>query len=249
MFDRNRLTSYLYGFAPRSALMCLIDGDAPPGDGGAPPATTQPPPAVTQPATPVFTPEQLAYIAAETTRVSNAAAAAARREAMGRQAKPGGESPQAPARNEPPAPPPNVHDLIRAETTRIRAFERAAGQYGLSPDALAILEQDFNTASPQDPAAWVGARAAAFGWKAGGATTATQPAAPNGSATPAAGTMPPPPMPGGAAPARVIDADAPIMSRSRADQAALAKQLGPFEFKARLMRELAESGQRFPLRR
>ena len=247
MFELNRFATFLYGFAPRSALLCSNEAP-PPGDGGAPPAQ-QPPPAVTQPASPSFTPEQLAYIESEKTRVSNAAAAAARREALGRQAKPGGDPP--PATRAEPAAPVAAPDAMTV-VSRLRAFDRAANRYGLSDSARDILEQDFNAASPQDPAAWVQQRADAFGWKASGtAPTATTPPAATvpGAAPSVAGTMTPPPMPGGAAPARVIDANTPIMQRSRADQAALAKQLGPFEFKKRLMSELAESGQRFPLRR
>ena len=62
-------------------------------------------------------------------------------------------------------------------------------------------------------------------------------------------SAPPPAQPPGSAPARVITADTPMWQLSREDLSKLAKQIGPFEFKKRLLGQLAETGQRFKLSR
>jgi hypothetical protein len=219
MDEMQRLATFLYGFAPRSALLCSAEGD-PPGDGGAP-AQQQPPPATAQPANPPeFTPAQLAWIEAEKTRASNAAAANARRAEQARQ-KPGGEPPAA----QPPAAPQAVD--VSAEFARERAFGRALGRFDLNDKALTLTEREFATAKPADPVAWLEERADAYGWKRLGAP-------PNGNGQPASGGAPalnpalsgPPVTSRGAPPSPSGPTDdTPILSMSRSDQAALLSKL------------------------
>jgi hypothetical protein len=242
MDELQRLAAFLYGFAPRSALVCAIEGD-PPGSGGAPP--TAPPPAApaTQPTTsaPTFT---QADIDAAKQQAYNAGAAEVRRALEGKQKQPAAQQPPKPEAN---TAAPSVD--VRTEITRIRSFERAAGAFGLSAEALEILETDFHTANPPDPAAWVQTRAKAFGWKAPGqpstppataATTATPPSAPQGA-----------PVTSTAAPASttVVTDDTPIIRLSEADRGALLKRIGIKAYTDRMFSEFRASGTRVSFRR
>jgi hypothetical protein len=74
-------------------------------------------------------------------------------------------------------------------------------------------------------------------------------APPAPGAPPAANQPPPPAMPSGAPPARVVSDETPFYAMSRDEQAALIKRIGVFEFKKLAFKQLAESGQRFSLRR
>lgn len=60
---------------------------------------------------------------------------------------------------------------------------------------------------------------------------------------------PPAAQPPGSPPGRVVADNTPIYEMPQDDQRALAKRLGPFEFKKRLLTELRDSGARFRLRR
>lgn len=249
MDPMKRLSAFLHGFAPTSALVCSIDGD-PPGEGGGQ-APQQPPPAPATPAgPPQFTPEQQAWIQQETDRKANAAAAAARRAEQERQGRRGEQPPPANRTEQPTPPAPQAVD-VRTEINRIRSFERAAGGYGLTPAALEILESDFQTANPPDPAAWVKQRAEAFGWKAGGTPNGNGGQPPNGGLP----TSPPPagaptvPVTSRAAPPgpATPTEDTPILSMSVADREALRASLrakhgdvqGDVEFANRHLKELA----------
>lgn len=241
MDELNNLAAFLYGRAFASSLVCSIEGDPAP-EGGAPaPQTTPPAPAT--PAAPSFTPDQLAWIEAERTASRNAGAAAARRAVEGRQPARAGEQQAQPST--PPAPPAATQNVdVRAEINRIRAFERAAGGYGLSPDALAVLEDDFNTANPSDPAEWVSKRAKAFGWKS---PTNTSNQAPG--STPAAAPAAPQPTPGSAPPSTVVTEDTRLMDMSEADRNAFVARHGVHKFKARFLAEMRADPRRFSLRR
>lgn len=185
-----------------------------------------------------------ADIDAAAQRAHNAAWAEARRKY---------EAPKTPSGGQPPATKqdtvttqqPQAVD-VRAEVARIRSFERAAGGFGLSPAALELLEQDFNTANPQDPAAWVTQRATAFGWKqAGSATPAT---ATSATETPAPKITPHgPPVTGSGAPANsttVVTDDTPILRMSEADRIALRKRIGDGPYVDRMRKEFRQGNVR-----
>lgn len=233
------LAAFLTGYEPSSSLICSTDsGDDPGAGGGAPPAA--PPPAPAPPASPpmTFTPDQLAYIEAEKEKARNNGAAAARRALEGRQPKQG-ETPQ-PKTPEPTAPAaPDALAILKLRDD----FDDAVSDMTLNGAQKKFIRELVMDKRPPDVAAYVRTISEQLGL--GKPATPTPPAASPTPATPAAV----PPMPGGAPPARVITDDTPIMSMSRADQAALAKRMGPFAFKQRLMTELAASGQRFSLRR
>lgn len=249
MDPMKRLSAFLYGFTPTSALVCSADGDPPVEGGGQ--APQQPPPAPATPAgPPQFTPEQQAWIQQETERKANAAAAAARRAEQERLGRRGGEAPpQQPPQPAPAAQQPQAHADPAAVYQRLRTFDRAVDRFDVSDDARGILEADFNAANPQDPAAWVAQRATAFGLRPRGQAATPNPNTPPAAVPNGQPAAPPPAQPPGSPPARVITADTPIWQLSREDQQRLSRQLGPFEFKKRLLGQLAESGQRFSLRR
>jgi hypothetical protein len=197
------------------------------------------PPAPATPAAPVVTPEVQALINQAAQAAHNAAWKQARETFEAKQ-KPGAQPPPATTKTEPPPQPPPLTD-VRAEINRIRSFERAVGQFGLSPAALDLLESDFNTANPQDPAGWVKQRAEAFGWKAPGqpstpaatvaATTPPGTVAPTG---PHITERPTPPAP------HVVTEDTPILSLSVSDRDALRAKLGDVAYAERFRRELKE---------
>jgi hypothetical protein len=207
--------------------------------------TTQAAPA-TQPTAPATLALTQADVDAAVQRAKDATWAEARRTFEGKQKQSGGGQPQQPKNEQPATPTPTVD--VRAEINRIRAFERAAGVYGLSSDALGILEDDFNSANPQDPAAWVAKRASAFGWKpAGGGTNPATPApapAPQVTSTGA-------PVSGGGAPSnptKVTD-DTPILRMSDEDREALRRRIGDFAYVDRMKKEFREHGTRVSFRR
>lgn len=246
----HRLSTFLNGIAPSSALTCWIEGDPAPEGGNPSPAAN--PPAPAPPASNPFTPEQLAYIESEKAKARDAGAAATRRALEGRPARPPGETPQPPRNDNPPPAPQSQTVDVRAEMARVRAFERAANRYGLTDAALSILEDDFNRANPTDPASWVSQRADAFGWKPGAHAQTVNPAGngspPGGSGPAPLAAAPPPSMPGSAPPSRVVTADTRIVDMSPADRDALADRVGEKAFRDRLRTELKADPRRVPLR-
>lgn len=225
--------------------------DDTPNDPNANTQTTAPAPQSASTGAPTITPEVQALIDAARADAAKQANDSAWKAARLKYEKPGngGQQPQ-PPRSEPSAPAPQADAM--AVVSRLRAFDRAAGRFDLSESARDVLEADFNTANPSDPAAWIQQRAEAFGWKARGgtATPATQAPAQAGAAPAAAPSAPPPAMPpNGAPPSRVVTEDTPFWQLSRDEQSALIKRMGPFEFKKLAFKQLAESGQRFSLRR
>lgn len=241
MDPMKHLSAFLYGLVPTSTLLCSADGD-PPGEGGGQ-APQQPPPAPAQPASPPqFTPDQMAWIEAEKTRASNAAAAAARKAEQARLGRRGGdEQPaQSPAPSNPPQPNGAAQDPAQVYM-RLRTFDRAVDKYELPPSARDIIEADFNKASPQDPAEWVQQRAEAFGWKARGSNPATP--APE---TPAAKTPQGPPVTGSGAPANptTVTEDTPILRMSETDRVALMRRIGNAAYVERFRKELREGNVR-----
>lgn len=201
---------------------------------------------------PQITPEIQALIDAAKTEAAqqakNAAWAEARRTFEAKQQKPtGGQPPQPKPQEQPASAAPPATD-VRAELNRIRSFEREAGKYGLSADALETLEEDFNTANPPDPAAWVQKRATAFGWKPAG-----QAATPNGNGSPPSGqpasnpvvpTGPPVTSRGAPPPAGVPTDDTPIMSLSESDRKALIAKIGDVKYAERMLKEMARDNVR-----
>ncbi len=102
----------------------------------------------------------------------------------------------------------------------------------------------------------VAARVAAFMGAGYSATEAADhvrrgyaPPAPPPASSASVPRVAPPPMPSGSPPARVSTDETPFYLMSRDEQAALIKRIGPFEFKKLAFKQLAESGQRFSLRR
>lgn len=226
--------------------------DDAPNDPNAHTQTAAPAPQPAGNGAPTITPEVQALIDAARAEAAKQANDSAWKAARLKYEKPanGGQQPQ----QQPPQPhsqPPSAPDAM-AVVTRLRAFDRAAGRFDLSESARDVLEQDFNIANPSDPAAWVQQRAEAFGWKSRGVTSNPNPAPGSApSAPPAASPSGPPPAmpPNGAAPARVVTEDTPFWTLSKDEQSALIKRMGPFEFKKLAFKQLAESGQRFSLRR
>lgn len=241
MDPMKRLSAFLYGFVPSSALVCSGEGD-PPGDGGGQ-APQQPPPAPAQPASPPqFTPDQLAWIEGEKTRASNAAAAAARRAEQSRHGNRGEPQQQPQPSNQAQQPQGNAADPAQVYM-RLRTFDRAADKYGLSDAARAILEGDFNTANPQDPVGWVTQRAEAFGWKAAGPATPATPA----PETPAAKTAPQgAPVTSSGAPANptTVTDDTPILRMTEGDRIALRRRIGDAAYVERMRKEFREGNVR-----
>ena len=202
MRDHRQLSAFLNGFAPRSALLCSVEGD-PPGDGGGAPPNA-PPPAPAPQAPPTFTAEQEAVIRAREEAARNAGAAATRRAHEQRQAKPGGE----PAPSNPPAP---ISTEGLSEPARERMFGRALGRFDLDDRAVTVVERDYARDKPADPVAWLNERADAFQWRRLGESP-TPPH--NAPPSPAALAAPAPadpakPAPSGApsAPSKVIRID------------------------------------------
>lgn len=222
-----------------------------PDDPNTPPMPPQPAAPAPQPdgtGTPAITPEIQALIDARAQDAATKAHNAAWKQAREKYEKPasGGQQPPPPKPNEQPAhPPQNVAEVVRAETNRIRSFERAVGQYGLDDNAIAMLEEDLNAANPSDPAEWVHKRAKAFGWKAGGSPTPATPAPAN---TPAPQTAPKgAPVTGGGAPANptTITDDTPILRMSDADRIALANRIGVVAYVDRMRKEFKNVRVRF----
>lgn len=194
---------------------------------------------------PLITPEIQALIDAKAQeaakRAHDAAYAEARRTFEGKPPR-GQATPSARPEQSPPDNPRTPADDLQALLNRQRSFDRVVAKYDLPESALSILEADFATAKPDDPASWVTARAQAFGWKPLGAMStnpANQPAsgAPAPTHAPANGQ---PVTAGGAPPAQQpVRTDKMIHQLSPADQKELAARLGPIEFKNRLWSEMA----------
>lgn len=248
MDPMKQLATYLYGCAPTSALTCSIEGD-PPSDAGGSPAP-QPSPAPAQPASqPQFTPEQLAWIKDETTRASNAAAAAARRAEQERLGRRGGEQPQAQAQPNNPSPPaPAPAGVVDSD-----ALNDALAEYPFDRDQ----RQEIRAAARREGAGDLDTFVAKWGRMFGKAKATATPATPAGNnGAPQGGASPAPtsaapagPMPASSAPSRVLTADTPLHMMTPAERVAFVKQKGVHEFKAKVMRELADSGLRVSLRR
>ena len=214
-----------------------------------PTATSTPAaPAPQPPATgaPLITPEIQALIDAKAQeaakRAHDAAYAEARRTFEGK--PPRGQATQ-PARTEPATTETQrtpVEDL-QALLSRQRSFDRVVAKFDLSESALAIVEQDFATAKPDDVTGWLTQRATAFGWKPIGATPTTNNQTPGGALTapnqaPAANG--PPVTAGGAPPTQQpVRTDRKLHELSPADQREYAARVGPIEFKNRLWKEMA----------
>ena len=174
-------------------------------------------------------------------RAHDAAYAEARRTFEGK--PPRGQATQ-PARTEPATTETQrtpVEDL-QALLSRQRSFDRVVAKFDLSESALAIVEQDFATAKPDDVTGWLTQRANAFGWKPIGATTPNN-QTPGGALTapnqaPAANG--PPVTAGGAPPTQQpVRTDRKLHELSPADQREYAARVGPIEFKNRLWKEMA----------
>lgn len=243
MDPMKRLSAFLYGPTPTSALVCSADGD-PAGEGGGQ-APQQPPPAPAQPASPPqFTPDQLAWIEAEKTRASNAAAAAARKAEQARLGRRGGEQDaQPPAPSNPQQPSGAASDPAQVYM-RLRTFDRAVDKYDLPSSARDIIEADFNKASPQDPAEWVQQRAEAFGWKTRGSSNPATPA----PETPAPKITPQgAPVTGTGAPANpttVVTDDTPILRMTDSDRIALRRRIGDADYVERMRKEFRQNNVR-----
>jgi hypothetical protein len=198
--------------------------------------------------TPSITPDVQALIEQARAEAAKQATDAAWKQARLKYEKPasgGGQQPQTKP-SDTHAPQPQTVD-VRAEINRIRSFERAAGQYGLNGDALAVLEDDFNTANPSDPAEWVHRRAKAFGFKAGGG--ASNPATPGTAETPAPTKITPqnPPVTGSGSPANPttqLTSDTPILRMSDADRIAYARR-DPAGYVKRMREEFKTTRVRF----
>jgi hypothetical protein len=206
-------------------------------------STTTTAPATQSPAptTPAFT---QADIDAAAQRAANAAWAEARRTFEGKQKQTSGGQPQPPKNEQPASTPQPAAVDVRAEIARIRSFERAAGSYGLSADAIATLEEDFNAANPPDPTAWVQKRANAFGWKAAGAATQPPASTPVVPSPPAVPGTPPVTSRATPPPAGAPTDDTPIMSMSEGDRRALAAKIGDKAFAERHLKELVKGNTR-----
>lgn len=188
-----------------------------------------------QSAAPTITPEVQALIEAARAEGRNSGAAETRRALEGKLR--GQAPPAAPSQPtaQPAAPPAQPVDHLA-----LRSFDRAMRRYDLPDEALAVVEEDFAHAKPTDPAAWVAARAAAYGWRqlsaATPATSTPTPATPATATptnhTPVTSGGPPPPAP-------PVRDDMRILDMSIADRNALLAKHGPIEFSARLRRELA----------
>lgn len=208
-------------------------------DSNAPPPDNQQPPALAPQgqgsSAPTITPEIQALIDAAAREAATKANNAAWKQAREKYEKPAGGGGQAPpAKSETQSPPSSPPVDVRAELNRIRSFERAAGQFGLSAEALEILEGDFNTANPQDPGAWVKQRAAAFGWKAAGSNPA-----PSAPATPAPKAHQGPPVTGSGAPANptTVTDDTPILRMSNEARESLRRTIGDAAYVERMRKE------------
>lgn len=246
MDELQRLAAFLYGFTPRSALVCSNEGD-PPGGGGTPPATPPAPPAPATPAAPVITPEIQAAIDRAAQAAHNAAWKQARETFESKQKQPPAPAkPEAANGQQPQAPD------VRSEIARHTAFTRAVGKYDLTDEAFEIVQEEFARSNADDVSSWVAKRASAFSWKPLGqpSTPAAPSPAPSGAPAPApTAATPPPPMNGTAPPARVVTADTHILDMPIPDREKLLDQLGPSKYAARLEAEFKTDTRRFSLRR
>lgn len=237
MDEMRRLSAFLFGFAPRSALVCSAEGD-PPGDGGAPGQQQPPQPAPAAPASGLaFTPEQLAYIETEKAKAANAAAAATRRAEEAKHARRGGEpaAPPTPS-NSPPAPsqPTDTAALLQLRDD----FDDAMAELTLEHGQKKFIRNLVMEKRPPDVAAFVKDTVTMLGIGKP-ASPAPAPAAPPASPPPAA----PPPTPGVTSrgvppPAAVPGDDVPILSMSIPERHALRAKIGDAAFAERNEREM-----------
>jgi hypothetical protein len=238
-----RLTTFMDGFTPRSALLCSAEGD-PPGDGGAPatPAAPVTPPA--NPGTPAITPEVQALIdqarADERTRTSNS---------VWKQAREKYEKPSAGQQtSQPPKPEAtasNGQDALAIIALR-DAFDDAISDLTLTGAQKKFVRELVMKERPGDVGDYVSNFVTLSGWNAtkpipaGAApaasttTTATPPTIPVTSRS----TPPNPATP---------TEDTPIKSMSEADRRALLTKLvtqhghekGNTLYADRMLREMA----------
>lgn len=244
MNQLDRLATFLYGFSPRSALVCSGEGD-PPGDGGAPatPAAPVTPPA--NPGTSPVTPEVQALIDAaradERTKTSNSVWKQAREKYEKGQ---GGQQPQQPPKQEPP-PNGNGQDALAILALR-DAFDDATSELTLTGPQKKFVRELVMKERPADVADYVSNFVTLSGWNAkqpipAAPATGAQPAQP---ANPVVPSGPPVTSRGTPPPAATPTDDVPIMSMSEADKRALAARIGDKAFAERFLKELAKGGTR-----
>jgi hypothetical protein len=182
-------------------------------------------------------PEAVAYFEAEKRKASDAAAAAARRDAAGK-AKP------ATAPTLTPAAPPAAADDVTAILALRDAFDDAAGDLPLKASQRSLMREAAMRDRPQDMSAWVSRYVERAGWSSAG-SPAPQPAVPGvpavtpAPAVPATHRAPPPPTP-------AVTESTPILSMSPVDREALVARIGVDEFNKRLMPELVRARVPFP---
>ena len=243
-----QLTTFLYGFTPRSALTCSIEGD-PPGDGGAPATPAAPVTPPVNPGTPAITPEVQALIDAaradERTKTSNSVWKQARE----KYEKPNaGQQPTTPPKQDPPSSSSGQDATV---LIKLRDdFDDAISDLSLSGAQRKFVRELVMKERPSDVADYVSNFVTLSGWNAkqpipagsGGA-----PSAPAPTTTAAASPTVPvtsrgvPPNPAGPT------EDTPIKSMSEADRRALLNKLvgqhghekGNAMFADRMLRELA----------
>lgn len=193
---------------------------------------------------PVAAPSTQVDIEAIKREAYNAGAAAARRAHEGKAPA----NPPPPKSEPQPAPqsdPPGTLAILKLRDD----FDDATADLSMAAAQKRFLRERVMAERPSDVAGYVRTFAETWGIK-----TVNPAPAPNGAALPGqapqpgAPSPPPTPMPAGSPPSKVVTEDTPILALSSADRIDLARRIGPFEFRKRLMGQLAVSGERFRLR-
>ncbi len=236
MDELHRLAAFLFGFAPRSALTCSIEGD-PPGGGGTPPATPPAPPAPATPAAPVVTPEVQALINQAAQAAHNAAWKQARETFETKQGKPGApQPPPKPTETNAPATPPDFVSLMKLRDD----FDDAIGDLTLTGAQKKFLREHVMEKRPDDVGGYLRTFTETLGVGKQPSTpvapvaTTTPPGAPAPATGPHITERPVPPA------SHVVTEDTPILSLSLADREALRSKLGDIAYAERFRRELKE---------